>query len=119
MHQPSQRPRTAEFEASLVVEAPCLSLDLRGELDLYSAREMPQDPYSSRTDLTTVLVDLQALTFCDVAGLSALLTFRGVHEAQGRSVTIFGANPRIRRLMFLCGVEHRSEYGRPVKPTLV
>jgi anti-anti-sigma factor len=111
MHQPSQRPSI--FEVSLVPEAPCLFLGLRGELDLCSAREMPRDAFSSRPDLTTVLVDLGELTFCDVAGLSALLTFRRLHEAQGRTVSIVRANPFIWRLMRLCGVTDRLECAEP------
>jgi anti-anti-sigma factor len=113
MHQPSQRPSI--FEVSLVPEPPCLFLGLRGELDLCSARDLPRDAYSARPDLTTVLVDLGELTFCDVAGLSALLTFRRLHEMQGRSVEIVRANPFIRRLMGLCGVTDRLEHAHPTR----
>ena len=115
MHELSERPSL--FEVSLVPEPPCLVLNVRGELDLCSAREMPQDAYSSRRDLTTVLVDLGDLTFCDVAGLRALLTFRGIHEAQSRSVSIVRANPFIWRLMRLCGVTDRLGFACPASPT--
>lgn len=110
MHQPSQRPSI--FEVSLALEPPCLFLDLRGELDLCSAKQMPRDAYPSRPDLTTVLVDLGELTFCDVAGLSALLDFRRIHEAQGRSVSFQRPSPFIYRLMRLCGVTERMEPAR-------
>lgn len=119
MHEPSQPIGVFDFEVALVPDPPYLSLGLRGELDLFTARRMPRDPYSSRPDLTSVLVDLGGLTFCDVAGLSALLAFRRLHEAQGRSVSIIGANPCIRRLMHLCGVKNRPESARLAKPTLV
>jgi anti-anti-sigma factor len=114
MHELSERPSLFEF--SLVPEPPCLILDLRGELDLCSARQMPQDAYSYRRDLTTVLVDLGDLTFCDVAGLRALLTFGGIHEAQCRSVFVVRANPFIWRLMRLCGVTNRLGFARPSSP---
>ena len=117
MHQPSQRPSI--FEVSLAPEPPCLFVDLRGELDLYSAREMPLELYAGQTDLTTVLIGLSELTFCDVAGLSALLTFCRLHEAQGRTVAISGASPFIRRLMRLCGVAHRLEPVRAAGAALV
>jgi anti-sigma B factor antagonist len=107
MHQPSQRPNT--FEVSLVPASPYLFLLLRGELDLCSAKEMPPDAYSARPDLTTVLVDLSELTFCDAAGITALLTFRKLHEAQGRTVSMVGAKPTIQWLMRLCGVRDRTE----------
>jgi anti-anti-sigma regulatory factor len=68
---------------------------------------MPRDSWSSRPDLTTVLVDLRELTFCDVAGLTALLAFSGIHQAQGRSVAVVRATPLMRRLMRLCGITDR------------
>ena len=111
MHKPSQRPSL--LKASLVLEPPCLFLDLRGELDLSSVKEVPRDAYASRRDLSAVLVDLGELTFCDVTGLRALLNFRRIHEAQGRSVSIVGANPFMCRLMRLCGITDWLESARP------
>lgn len=108
MHDPSERPSL--LKASLVPEPPCLFLDLRGELDLSSVREVPRNEYASRPDLTTVLVDLGELTFCDLTGLRALLTFRRIHEAQGRSVVVVRARPFTWRLMRLCGITDRLEF---------
>ncbi|MGZ6832153.1 MAG: STAS domain-containing protein, partial [Mycobacteriaceae bacterium] len=105
------------LEVSLVPESPCLFLDLRGELDLSSVDEVPRDDYSSRPDLTTVLVDLGELTFCDPSGLRALLTFREIHEAQGRWVVVVRANPVIWRLMKLCGITDRLDFARPASTT--
>jgi len=113
MHEPSQRPRL--FKASLVPDPPVLCLHLQGELDLCSAAEMPRDDYSSRPDLTTVLVDLRELTFCDSAGLRALLTFSRLHEAQGRSVAVVRATPFVWRLMRLCGITDRLASVRPIR----
>ncbi|MGH3329719.1 MAG: STAS domain-containing protein [Nocardioidaceae bacterium] len=113
MHKSSQRPNL--LEVSLVPEAPYLFLDLRGELDLSSVTEVPLEAFSSRRDVTTVLVDLGELTFCDSTGLRALLAFRGIHEAQGRSVSVVRANPFMWRLMRLCEVTDRLEFVGPVK----
>lgn len=111
MHELSETPNL--LKVSLVDESPCLFLDLRGELDLCTVKEMPRDDYASRPDLTTVLVDLGGLTFCDVTGLRALLTFRRIHEAQGRTVVVVRANPFLWRLMRLCGLTDRLEFERP------
>jgi len=111
MHEPSQE--ASLLKVSLVAESPCLFLDLRGELDLCNAKEVPRDDYSSRPDLTTVLVDLGGLTFCDLTGLRALLTFRRIHEAQGRSVVVVRAHPFIWRLLRLCGLTDLLEFARP------
>jgi anti-anti-sigma factor len=110
MHE-SQQPSL--LKVSLVPEPPCLFLDLRGELDLCTVKEVPRDPYSSRPDLTTVLIDLGELTFCDLTGMRALLTFRRIHEAQGRSVAVVRANPFIWRLMRLCGITDQLDFTRP------
>jgi anti-anti-sigma factor len=113
MHVPSQRPSL--LKVSLVPSPPCLRLRLRGELDLCSAGEMPRADYSSRPDLTTVLVDLIELTFCDASGLTALLSFSRIHEAQGRSVTVVRATPLVWRLMGLCGVTDRLACVTPLR----
>ena len=110
MHESSQ---PSLLKVSLAPEPPCLFLDLRGELDLCTVKEIPRDAYSSRPDLTTVLVDLGDLTFCDLTGLRALLTFRRIHEAQGRTVVVVRANPFLWRLMRLCGLTDRLEFARP------
>jgi anti-anti-sigma factor len=102
------------LDVSLVAESSCLFLHLRGELDLCSAHEVPLDDLSTRWDLTTVLVDLGEVTFCDGAGIRALLAFRKVHEAQGRTVTVVRATPFIWRLLRLCGLSDRLEVCRPI-----
>jgi anti-anti-sigma factor len=105
MSQPQHAPNL--LKASLVPESPCLLLDLRGELDVSSVNDVPLEGYSSRPDLTTVLIDAGELSFCDVSGLRALLEFGRIHEAQGRSVTVVRASPALRRLMWLCGITDR------------
>jgi anti-sigma B factor antagonist len=112
MHEPSQR--TNFMRVTLASEPPCLFLDLRGELDLCSAKEVPLDGFVSRRDLTTVIVDLGGLTFCDVTGLRTLRALRRIHEAQGRSVVFMGASPFIGRLMRLCGLADRREPALPL-----
>ncbi len=115
MYEPTQRPST--LEVSLVPESPCLFLNLRGELDMCSVKDVPRDLYSSRPDLTTVLVDLGELTFCDATGLRALLTFRWIQEAQGRTVSVVRASPFVWRLLDLCGITDRLEVAPPASTT--
>lgn len=111
MHESSELP--SMLEVSLVPESTCLFLALGGELDVASADEVPLDDFAERPDLTTVLVDLGELTFCDAAGLRSLLAFRRIHEARGRTVLVLRATPAIWRLMRLCGVTDRLEPAPP------
>jgi anti-anti-sigma factor len=106
-------PKPSLVKASLVPEAPCLFLDLRGELDLSCIDQVPLDTYAARQDLTTVVIDLGELTFCDLTGLRALLAFARIHEAQGRSVAVVRATPLVRKLMRLCGVTDRLQIESP------
>jgi anti-anti-sigma factor len=114
---PTRSPLPNLLKTSLIAESPCLFLDLRGELDLSSVQDIPRDDYSSRPDLTTVLIDLGELRFCDLTGLRALLAFRSIHEAQGRSVEVVRTSPLVRRLMCLCGVTDQLEVRRPPAAT--
>ena len=107
MFIPTQRPGL--LTVSLVPETPCLFLHLRGELDLSSEHQLPDDDHADRPDLTTVLVDLGDLTFCDCAGLRALVSFRQTHEARGRTVEVVRANPFVWRLMRLTGLTDRLQ----------
>lgn len=111
MHEQSQMPSL--LKVTLAPEPPCLFLEVRGELDLCSVKELPRAEYASRGDLTTVLIDLSGLTFCDLTGLRALMAFRRMHEAHGRSVAVVRANPFIWRLMRLCGLTDQLELARP------
>lgn len=106
-------PQPSLLNVSVVPESPCLFVDLRGELDLCSAKELALDDYASRPDLTTVLVDLGELAFCDGTGLRALLRLRRIHEAQGRSVVVVRAHPFMWRLMRICGITDQLAVRRP------
>ena len=117
MPVPSQS--SGQLGVSLTPVAPCLLLELRGELDLSTARELPRKAYSGRRDLNMVLVDLGELTFCDCSGLRALLAFRRIHEAHGRSVVIVRATPAVWRLLQLCGVSDRLHVEHPASVAVV
>jgi len=117
MHDPFQRPSL--LSVSLVPESPCLFLNLAGELDLCSIEEVPREDFSWRQDLTTVLVDLGELSFCDATGIRALVDFARIHEAQGRAVSVVRASPFIWRLMRLCGISDRLSLSPPTSTTAV
>ncbi len=107
--------RTAQLTTSLTTSSPCLCLAVQGELDLHTADQLWEREYTTRPDLTTVLVDLGDVTFCDSAGISALLELSERQRARGRSVVVVRATPFIWRLMRLCGVTDRMTSLRPLQ----
>jgi anti-anti-sigma factor len=113
MYEPSEQ--SSLVKVSLVADPPFLFLDVGGELDLCSIKQIPREAYPARPDLRAVLVDLGEVSFCDLTGLRALLAFRRIHEAQGRSVEVVRASPFVWKVMRLCGVSDRLEIAGPVK----
>lgn len=107
--------RAAQLTTSLTVSSPCLCLRVQGELDLHTADQLLEDGYPVRPDLTTVLVDVGDVTFCDSAGIKALLALSERERAYGRSVVVVRATPFIWRLMRLCGVTDRLTSLRPAR----
>lgn len=97
----------AHLTTSLTANAPCLCLRVRGELDLSTADQLLEADYPVRPDLTTVLIDLGDVTFCDSAGITALLKLSARQREQGRSVVVVRATPFVWRVMQMCGVTER------------
>ena len=82
-------------------------LRLRGELDAASEARL-------RCAICTVLgdhrrpvieMDLSALTFADCAGLSVMVWAHNRLAERGHDLVITGAQPRIRRLLHLTGLD--------------
>lgn len=88
------------------VTPPDLNIRLRGEIDLTSADLLDAVTHVELGDVTHVKIDLSGLHFADLAGLRALLAFRGRHTAGDRVVTLTEAQPAVRRLFELAGHGH-------------
>jgi anti-anti-sigma factor len=107
-HEDVSRQRgAARLRVSLRVEAPRLIVRLGGELDITNAGVLLGLSGVDRPDLSTVILELQDLTFCDADGLSALWDFREAQIAQGRSLWFARINARVRPVMELSGFAYR------------
>lgn len=76
-----------------------LRIAFSGELDLACS-----DFFDCLFDLPTqdidaVVLDLGALTFCDVTGADALRGLRSFHQCHGRRVDVVDVMPHVRRVM--------------------
>ena len=85
------------------VAPPDLNVRLRGEIDLACADLLEAVTHVELDGVSRVNIDLSGLEFADLAGLRALLAFRGRHVAGDREVTLSAAQPAVRRLFELAG----------------
>lgn len=85
------------------VAPPDLYVRLRGEIDLACADLLDAVTRVELDAVTHVDIDLSGLEFSDLAGLRALLAFRGRHADGDRIVTLSAAQPAVRRLFELAG----------------
>jgi anti-anti-sigma factor len=83
-----------------------LVLQLRGELDISTVDNLRQvlDGLLERAPQALV-VDLAGLGFADCAGLSVLLAARTRLAAQGHQLTMMNAQPVVRRLLAVTGLD--------------
>lgn len=92
---------------------------LAGELDLATCPRVAAVVDSVLADgLDCVLVDLDALTFCDSTGLGALLSASRVVTAAGGSFVLAGARGPVHKLLVLTHIEAALVLEAEVQPAL-
>ncbi|MFE9406374.1 STAS domain-containing protein [Streptomyces sp. NPDC006530] len=94
------------FTSHAVVHAGVARVTLSGELDLDTAplvRNAVADCLAERP--TTLCFDLTDVSFCDCAGLGALLTARLTILGDGVDLVVEGVGSQLRRLLSLIGAE--------------
>lgn len=103
-HVPATAPQELELETA--VHAPLLHVRLCGELDIATGRRLaaPELLLPHRVDVTSVVLDLGHLHFCDLTGLKALVRYRNAHTDLGRVVTVRQVPPKVLRVMHAADV---------------
>ena len=93
------------FDAVLDRDPECSTVTLSGELDLASApqlrgvlEDLAADPSAQ------VRIDMQALTFLDSSGISALVEGQKELESKGTSVELVGVREHARRVLDVAGL---------------
>jgi anti-sigma B factor antagonist len=81
-------------------------LSLRGELDLASAPLLQSEVESREiTTATTVVLDLQELTFIDSTGLRVLLSAHDRSRQAGQEFAVTRGSQQVQRLLSITGVD--------------
>ncbi|WP_158734481.1 STAS domain-containing protein [Streptomyces sp. NRRL F-2747] len=89
----------AVFEDTVTVRA-------HGELDLVTAEALKHalaEALRHASPTRPVLVDFSQVTFCDSAGLNALITARIAAETDGTRICLTGLNHQVHRLLEVTG----------------
>jgi anti-anti-sigma factor len=103
LSRPVPHPSTLRVNAE--VEPPNLLVRLEGEIDFGCCDLLQAFTEVELAGVTTVVVDLSALEFTDVAGMRALMRFRSDKLGAQRAIQLVAARPPVRRVFSLCGEE--------------
>ena len=107
MDNPTQSPDLPAFRVNIQVRDGQLVIQLGGELDAAAVEELRHVvAQTNQVSNAAAIVDLNALTFCDPAGLSELIALRHLLNRRHPSVTFTGVTPRIQRMMEIADVHH-------------
>lgn len=101
-------------------QADCTVLYLGGEIDTYVApriRECVADVWA-RTSTPIVVIDLSLVTFCDAAGVKALLFALKIMRASNRRLVLCGVGRRMELLLRVSGVQDAFEVQDSVEHVL-
>jgi len=100
---PNPQPSTLRVTAD--VEPPLLRVRLEGEIDFGCSDLLQAFTEVELAGVTTVVVDLSALDFTDIAGMRALMRFRTDQIDAKRVIELVAARPAVRKVFSLCGEE--------------
>src|SRR5919201_749517 len=88
-------------------EGEALLLRATGELDVASAQTFDEEYRQAiDSDASTVLLDLEGLTFIDSTGLRTLLMAAELSRSKGRHLRIIRASRELRRVVEVSGLEN-------------
>jgi len=104
-----------EFEISEESPGDATVIAPRGEVDIATAGQLRErvDQVIGRTT-GTVVVDLTAVSFIDSTGLGVLIGARKRCEADGRTLVVVVAEPRIRKVFEITGLSELFD----IRPTV-
>lgn len=101
----SRHGRSATMTVDLVAPA-AVVLPVYGELDLSTVDRFLARVEAAGRGHASVVVDLAAVPFCDVAGLNSIVRARSRLRAGGTGLTIANPPPSLRRLLDVFGLAH-------------
>jgi anti-anti-sigma factor len=105
----ARQEHTGFVPAGTVIRSACTVVaPLPDEIDITNADRIGEGLLRHlHTGITLLVVDMSATTFCDVAGVRAVLRVQEQARARGADLRVLAAAARVRRVFDLLGVDVR------------
>jgi anti-anti-sigma factor len=108
-HEGARQEHTGFVPAGTVIRGACTVVaPLPDEIDITNANQIGESLLRHlHTGITLLVVDMSATTFCDVAGVRAVLRVQEQARVRGADLRVLAAAARVRRVFDLLGVDVR------------
>lgn len=106
---------------SLEIKGQALIAALRGELDLHTSPEFKEQTkaiLASHPKLKYLIINVKEMSFIDSSGLGVILGRYRELESRGGKLYFVQANPQIRRILELSGLQKIAEFADSTKEVL-
>ncbi|MEV1242428.1 STAS domain-containing protein [Nonomuraea sp. NPDC050022] len=82
------------------------TIQLSGEIDIFTSKELRQSLVAALTTSTsTLIIDLSGVSFCDATGLGILVGIQHRARAQGITLALAGPRPFMLNLLRVSGLD--------------
>ncbi len=77
---------------------------VQGDIDLATADDLETCVRGALNGVSSIVIDMEGVTFLDSSGLRSLVTLQGEANSQGTSITLRSMPTQIRRVFDLTGL---------------
>lgn len=106
---------------SLEIAGKALIATLRGELDLHTSPKFKKEVtayFDTHPQLKHLIINVKEMSFIDSSGLGVILGRYRELQTRGGRLYFVQANPQIKRLLKLSGIQKIAEFGNSTKEIL-
>jgi anti-sigma B factor antagonist len=109
----------SNISIDIATRGEALAILVEGEVDLWTAHRLEEALSIARgSDASSILVDLDQVTFMDSSGLHVLIQCAVSEEMRGR-LTVSRGSPQVRRLFEISGVGRYLSFTQPPQLSII
>ncbi|WP_030170625.1 STAS domain-containing protein [Spirillospora albida] len=94
-----------DFDISLLHDGRCALVRAQGDIDLVSRAGFERALFHAVETGDPVVVDMRGVTFCDSAGLNAVVAAHRRALERGTHVSLIALPPRVQRVFRITGID--------------